>query len=163
MRFSERRSGDDRALNLDALTEAVRQRLEQGKKRALLIGEAPDDYHNFIYVNEKPYEAVVLGILPPGDLLHMPNDPVCRALLDGIPVYLWHRQLHHTGNDAQALRRELRAAERRLIALGVQVLGAGRQLITAEIARQLVKTGCGIPENCRLTPLAKEILEGKSL
>ena len=163
MRIPEGRSGDDRTLNLDALTEAVRQRLEQGKKRALLIGEAPKDYHNIIYVNEKPYEAVVLGILPPGELLHMPNDPVCRALLDGIPVYLWHRQLHHMGSGAQALRRELRAAERRLVSLGVQILGAGRQLITAELARQLVKTGCGIPENCRLTPLAKEILEGKSL
>ena len=144
-------------MNLDALTEAVWQRMEQEKKRALLIGEAPKDYHNYIYVNEKPYEAVVLGILPPGDLLHMPNDSVCRALLDGIPVYLWYRQLHHTGCGALALRRELRAAERRLTVLGVQVLGTGRQLITAETARQLLKTGCNVPENCRLTPLAKEI------
>ncbi len=150
-------------MNLDTLTDAVWQRMEQEKKRALLIGAAPEDYHNYIYVNEKPYEAVILGILPPGELLHMPNDPVCRALLDGLPVFLWHRQLHHTGSGAQALRRELRAAERRLTGLGVQVLGAGRQLITAELARQLVKAGGKVPENSRLTPLAKEILEGKSL
>ncbi len=136
--------------------------MEQGKKRALLIGEAPEDFRNYIYVNEKPYDAIMLGVLPPGELLHMPNDPVCRALLDGIPVFLWHRQLHHTGSGARTLRRELRAAERRLTELGVQVLGTGKQLITAEIARQLVKTGCRLPENCRMTPLAKEIMEGKS-
>ena len=150
-------------MNLDALTEAVMQRMGQGKKRALLIGEAPDSFHNFIYVNEKPYEAIVLGVLPPGELLHMPNEPVCRALLEGIPVYLWHRQLHHTGTGANALRRELRAAERYLTELGVQMLGSGKQLITAEIARQMVKTGLLVPDGCRITPLAKEILEGKSL
>ncbi len=163
MRIPERGSGDDRTVNLDALTEAVWQRMEQGKKRVLLMGEAPEDFHNFIYVNEKPYEAVVLGVLPPGDLLHMPNDPVCRALLDGIPVYLWHRQLHHTGSGVRALRRKLREAERHLLELGVQPLGSGKHLITAEEARQLVRSGGNIPEGCQLTPLAKDILEGKGL
>ena len=139
------------------------QRMEQGKRRVLLIGEAPEDCHNYFYVNEKPYEAIILGILSPGELLHMPNDPVCRALLDGIPVLLWHRQLHHTGSGAQALRRELRAAERRLMELGVQPLGTGKQLITADIARNLIKSGLNLPQNCRLTPLAKEIMEGTSL
>ena len=149
-------------MNLDQLTDAVWQRLQE-KPRALLIGEPPNGCDKFNYVNEKPYEAIILGTLSPGDLLHMPNDPVCRALLQGIPVFLWHRQLHHTGSSAQALRRELRAAERRLLDLGVQPLGRAKQLITADIARSLIKSGLSLPQNCRLTPLAKEIMEGKSL
>ena len=76
-------------MNLDRLTDAVLQKLNEGKKRALLIGRAPDIDHNYNYVNEKPYEAIVLGELSAAQLLHMPNDAVCEALLEEIPVYLW--------------------------------------------------------------------------
>ena len=69
-------------MNVDALTEAVWQRLEGQKPRALLIGAPPENYHNYFYVNQEPFEAIVLGILPPGKLLYMPDEIVCKALLD---------------------------------------------------------------------------------
>lgn len=149
-------------MNLDALTDAVWQRLEWDKPRALLIGKAPDNYHKYIYVNQMPYEAIVLGVLSPGRLLHMPDEIVCQALLDGLPVFLWHEQFHHAGNRAHPLRQALYEAERRLIRYGVQVIGGKSKLITAETARQLLRSGQRPSADSRMTPLAKDILEGKA-
>lgn len=145
-------------MNLDELAEAILQRLAETKPRALLLGEEPKNYHNYNYVKEKPYEAVVLGLLPPGELLHMPNDAVCSALLEGKPVYL-SPQKYPTGH-AKLLCRELAAAEQHLKQLGVQPLGAEQTLITAEAARRLRAAGAYAPPGSRLTPLAKDILEG---
>ena len=149
-------------MNLNALTDAVWQRLEQDKPRALLIGETPVNYHKYIYVNQMPYDAIVLGALSPGRLLHMPDETVCQALLDGLPVFLWHDQPHHTGNRCHPLRQALYEAERRLIRYGVQVIGQKSKLITAETARQLVHNGQQPAVDSRMTPLAKDILEGKA-
>ncbi len=147
-------------MNMDELTEAVWERLQGEKPRALLLGDPPFNYHNYIYVNQKPYEAVILGLLGPGELLHMPNDAVCRALLEGTPVYLWHKQCHHTGTGARLLRQELYGAEARLKRLGVQILGKEQRLITAEEARSLRQAGKQPPAGSRLTPLARDILGG---
>lgn len=149
-------------MNLDGLTDAVWKRLEWEKPRALLIGKAPINYHKYIYVNQEPYEVVVLGVLPPGRLLHMPDEIVCQALLDGIPVRLWHEQLHHTGNRSHPLRQALYEAERRLIRYGVQIIGGKTKLITADAARQLLQSGQRPSPDSRMTPLAKDILEGKA-
>jgi len=149
-------------VNVDALTEAVWQRLEGQKPRALLIGAPPENYHNYFYVNQEPFEAIVLGILPPGKLLHMPDETVCKALLDGLPVFLWHDQPHHTGNTARSLRHALYMAEQRLIRYGVQVIGRDRQLITAEMARKMRQNNQLPTKGSRLTPLARDILEGKA-
>ena len=102
-----------------------------------------------------------MGILQPGVLLHMPDDTVCTALLEGMPVYLWHWQLHHGKTAAPMLRRKLMEAERRLVELGVQVIGAERQLITAADARRMLQHNELPPRQARLTPLAKDILEGR--
>ena len=147
-------------MNLEELTQAVIERMDRQKPRAYLIGERPD-YHNYIYVNEKPYEAVVLGVLSPGELLHMPNDVVCDALLEGIPVWLWPHQKHHGISHARLLCRELTAAEQHLKQLGVQILGQEKPLITAQTARLLRQTGQLPQAGSRLTPLAKDILEGR--
>lgn len=148
-------------MNLEELTQAVLERMAAQKPRAYLIGKLPNDYHNFNYVNEEPYEAVVLGVLAPGELLHMPNDVVCRALLEGKPVWLWPHQMHHSAAHARLLCRELTAAEQHLKQLGVRILGQERPLVTAQTARLLRQTG-GLPQpGSRLTPLAKDILEGR--
>ena len=149
-------------MTLEELTDAVWQRLYGNLPRALLLGLPPENYHKFNYVNKKPYEAIVLGVLPAGELLHMPNQAVCEALLEGMPVYLWHRQHHHTGSGARLLRRELYAAEQHLRQLGVQIVGREDRLITAESAKVLLQTGEQPPVGARLTPLARDILEGKA-
>ena len=138
-------------------------RMAGERPRALLIGEAPKDYHKYNYVNEEPYEAVILGVLPPGELLRMPNDAVCRALLEGKPVWLWPHQLHHKSVHARLLCRELTEAERHLRQLGVQIIGQERPLITAQRARELRQMGERPQTGSRLTPLAKDILEGREL
>lgn len=147
-------------MNLDQLTEEVWKRLQE-KPRALLIGSPPNDCHNFNYVNEKPYEAVVLGVLAPGELLHMPTDAVCRALLEGMPVYLSTEQLHHKAKTARQLCRELYAAEQHLKLLGVQILGQGQPLVTAAQAKAMRGRGEKPRPGSRMTPLARDILEGK--
>lgn len=157
-------------MTVDELTDVIWRRLQaqqpesvdalDTRPRALLLGEPPWNYHKYNYVNQKPYEAIVLGLLPPGMLLHMPDDTVCQALLDGLPVLLWQEQSHHRQAAAPALRRALRAAERRLVEYGVQLIGKEDRLLTAERARQLRRTGQLPPPGCRLTPLAKDILEG---
>ena len=149
-------------MDIDRLTEAVWQRLQPLKPTVLLVGEAPKDYHNFYYVNKKPYDAVLLGILSPLELLQMPNEAVCEALLADMPVYLWHHQRHHGLNRCKPIVRELYAAEERLKRLGVQMTGSEKRLITAETARQLRAAGEPPPAGSRLTPLAKDILEGKA-
>ena len=147
-------------MNLDQLAALLLQRLEAQKPRALLIGEAPEPESRYQYVREAPYEAVVLGQLPPGALLRMPDDPVCRALLAGVPVYLWPQR--YPRDHARLLCRELAAAEQRLLRLGVRRVPAETRLITADQARQMSRAGAQPGPGSRLTPLAKDILEGKA-
>lgn len=149
--------------DLDALTEQVWCRLMEQRPRALLIGVPPEIDHNYNYVKEEPYEAVILGDLPPGELLKMPTDPVCRALLSDMPVYLWSGQSYKKAKTARLLCTELAAAEKHLRQLGVKPLEAAgeNRLITAQTARQLLAAGARPPKGSRLTPLARDILEGK--
>ena len=149
-------------MNLDQLTEAVLEKLADRKPRALLIGEQPEIYSNYNYVNEKPYEAIVLGALPPGELLHMPNDVVCCALLEQMPVYLWQHQPWKKCAAARMLCRELAAAEQHLYRLGVVPLDDGARVLTATAVREMLQQGKRPVANCRMTPLARDILEGKA-
>ncbi len=148
-------------MNLDRLTDAVLQKLNEGKKRALLIGKAPCIDHNYNYVNEKPYEAVVLGGLSAAQLLHMPDDAVCEALLEEIPVYLWRPQAWQDCKGARGLCRELMNAEQRLFRMGVLPMERTQKLLTAQDARRMLRQGERPADGCRMTPLARDILEGK--
>lgn len=149
-------------MTLDQLTEEVFRRLEQ-LPRAYLIGQPPEEPPSFIYVHEPPYEAVVLGILSPEELLHMPSDPVCEALLHGMPVYLWEGQPHRQAKYAKLLCRDLDDAEQRLIRLGVRIFGHSGNLIREEEAIRLKQLNRMPPAGSKLTPLAKAILEGTEI
>lgn len=150
-------------MNLDELTDAVWKRLQQEKPRALLIGREPDWSSPYQWVREAPYDAVVLGLLSPGELLQMPTDPVCQALLEEKPVYLWPRQPYRAFHTAKMLCRQLSAQELRLKQLGVEPLTEQGRLLTASEVRRMQREGIPIPETSRMTPLAREIAEGKSL
>ena len=56
--------------------------------RALLVGKEPMGL-GFAYVAEPPYEAVVIGSLTLGQLLHFSDERVLSALSEGKPVYLY--------------------------------------------------------------------------
>lgn len=145
-----------------AVTDAVWDRLFL--PRALCVGTPPKNAE-FLSVDEPPYDMVVLASLSPAQLLAMPSDVVCRALLQGLPVYLVEQGLEHRaygGKHCSALYRELLARERYLRQLGVQIWGTEKtgKLYTAEDVRILGRDG--IPANAKLTPLARDILEGKA-
>ena len=125
--------------------------------RALLIGDAPGlDYE---YVQEPPYEAVVIGSLTLGQLLRFREERVLMALAEGKVVYLYTPGLPQVRN--RALAAHLAAAQRELKSWGVIFTDGGRRrLVTAEEARQLRRLG-RLPEpGAVLTPLAREILGG---
>ena len=121
-------------MNLDQLTDEVRRRLEQRMTRTRLLGELPRKELTRLYVRQPPYEEIVIGILPPGELLQMPTEEVCQALLCGMPVWLWP-QPYGKGNRAILLRKALQEAEQRLIRFGAQPF-------PAEYGRKERERGC---------------------
>ena len=127
--------------------------------RALLIGREPAGLE-FEYVAEPPYDAVVMGSLTLGQLLGFREEGVLEALGEGKPVYLYTPGLPQVKN--RALAASLASAQRELKSWGVVFTDGGRRrLITAEEARNLRRMGRLPGPGAVLTPLAKEILEGK--
>lgn len=128
--------------------------------RALLIGTAPPVPLNYSYVSEKPYEAVVIGSLSLGQLLHFNLEPVLEALSGGMAVYLYTPGLPEIPKN-RALAASAATAQRELKNWGVLFTdGTRRHLVTAEEARALRRQGQRAAPGAVLTPLAKEILEG---
>lgn len=128
--------------------------------RALLIGMEPDQVLGFQYVQEKPYEAVVLGSLTLSQLLRFREERVLEALAQGKAVYLYVPGLPEAPKN-RALAGSLAAAQRELKNWGVLFTDGGRKrLITAEEARLLRAQGRSPGPSAVLTPLAKEIMEG---
>ena len=125
--------------------------------RAYLIGDAPPSMP-YTFVNAEPYEAVVIGSLTLGQLLHFSNERVLQALAQGKPVYLFSPGLPSAPQN-RALAASLATAQRELKNWGVRFTdGNRRHLITAEEAKILRQNGgCPAP-GAVLTPLAKEIL-----
>ena len=127
--------------------------------RALLIGEAPGALP-YEYVDGPPYDAVVIGSLTIGQLLRFREERVLLALAEGRTVYLYTPGLPQVRN--RALAAALASAQRELKSWGVIFTDGGRRrLVTAEEARQLRRAGRLPGPGAVLTPLAKEILEGK--
>ncbi len=147
--------------------ELIAQVLQEVRRRqncALLLGRRPSVDLGWEYVTEGHYEAVVIGSLSPWELLHFPNEICMEALLGGKPVFLCeegldYRRFAKTVN--RALYSRLLASERQLKQLGVQIVGQKQaKLLTAEEVRRRLKNGQ--PIEGRLTPLAKDVLEGRA-
>ena len=128
--------------------------------RALLIGKEPGAELGYQYVQEAPYDVVVIGSLTLGQLLRFREERVLLALAEGKSVYLYTPGLPEAPKN-RALAGSLTAAQRELKNWGVLFTDGGRKrLITAEEARILRSTGRAPSPGAVLTPLAKEIMEG---
>ena len=128
--------------------------------RALLIGREPDSPLGFSYVQEEPYEAVVIGSLTISQLLRFREERVLGALAQGKSVYLYVPGLPEVPKN-RARAGSLAAAQRELKNWGVLFTDGGRKrLVTAEEARILRSQGRNPGPGAVLTPLAKEIMEG---
>ena len=128
--------------------------------RALLIGREPGTELGYAYVREPPYDAVVIGSLTLGELLHFREERVLSALAEGKSVYLYTPGLPESPKN-RALSGSLTAAQRELKNWGIIFTDGGRKrLVTAEEARALRRQGKLPGPGAVLTPLAKEIMEG---
>lgn len=128
--------------------------------RALLVGQAPGAELGYEYVQEAPYEAVVIGSLRLSELLRFGDQRVLEALAEGKPVYLYTPGLPEAHKN-RALAGSLTAAQREMKNWGVLFTDGGRKkLVTAEEARLLRSAGRSPCPGAVLTPLAREILEG---
>ena len=128
--------------------------------RALLIGKEPAASMDYSYVQEAPYDVVVIGSRSLGQLLRFQEERVLQALADGKSVFLYTPGLPESPKN-RALAGSLTAAQRELKSWGVVFTDGGRKrLITAEEARDLRSRGATPGPGAVLTPLAKEILEG---
>ena len=128
--------------------------------RALLLGKEPGLELGFQYVQEAPYDTVVIGSLSLSQLLRFREETVLQALAEGKPVYLYTPGLPEAPKN-RALSGSLTAAQRELKNWGILFTdGCRKKLITAEEARILRATGRQPAPGAVLTPLAKEIMEG---
>lgn len=128
--------------------------------RALLVGCEPGIELGYEYVQEEPFEAVMIGSLTLGELLRFREERVLAALAEGKQVYLYTPGLPEAPRN-RALGGSLTAAQRELKNWGVLFTDGGRKtLITAEEARQMRTSGRRPGPGAVLTPLAKEILDG---
>lgn len=146
---------------IEAVLAEVRRR--QSRPAALLIGREPPQELGYRYVTQGTYAAVVIGSLSAAELLRFPDGACLEALLLGKPVYLCEEGLdyrRYAQSANRALWSRLLAAERQMKQLGVRPLRAPGGLLTAEEVRRRLRDG--LPVEGRLTPLARDILEGKA-
>ncbi len=130
-------------------------------KRALLIGKEPPADLGCVYPGEPPYDAVVIGSLSLGEIVSFRQEAVLQALSEGREVLLYTPGLPKP-EKSRGLSAECAGATRRLKSWGVVFTdGAQKRLITAQEARNLVAQGRDPGPGAVLTPLAREILEGK--
>ena len=128
--------------------------------KALLIGKEPPAELGYEYVQEMPYDAVVIGSLEIGQLLRFREERVLTALAQGKSVFLYTPGLPEAEKN-RALAGSLASSQRELKSWGVIFTdGALKRLVTAEEARELRRKGRAPGPGAVLTPLAKEILEG---
>lgn len=129
--------------------------------RALLIGDPPGVELGYAYVQDGTFDAVVIGSLSMGELLRFREERVLAALAEGKTVLLYTPGLPEAPKN-RALGASLTAAQRELKNWGILFTDGGRKrLVTAEEARALRRQGRQPGPGAVLTPLAKEIMEGK--
>ena len=128
--------------------------------RALLSGKEPEAELGYEYVENAPWDAVVIGSLSLNQLLQFREERTLQALAQGKTVLLYTPGLPEADRN-RALAARLASAQRELKSWGVIFTDGGRKkLITAEEARQLRSSGRSPGPGAVLTPLAREILEG---
>lgn len=129
--------------------------------RALLLGLEPGRPLGYTYTQQPPYDAVVIGSLTLGQLLRFQEETVLLALSEGKPVVLYTPGLPESPKN-RALSAALASAKRELKNWGVIFTDGGqKRLITAQEARNMRLMGEKPGPGAVLTPLAREILEGK--
>lgn len=129
---------------------------------ALLIGNEPGYPLGYTYVREGSYDAVVIGSLTLGQLLHFSQEAALSALAEGKPVVLYAPGLPESPRN-RGLAAALASKRRELKSWGVVFTdGAQKKLITAQEARAMRLSGKQPGPGAVLTPLAKEILCGGS-
>ncbi len=130
-------------------------------KKALLVGKEPPCDLGVCYTQGEDHDGIVIGSLTLGQLLHFENEGVLQALAEGREVILYTPGLPASPKN-RALGASLAAAQRQLKSWGVLFTdGARKHLVTAEEARALYRQGRQPAPGAVLTPLAKEIMEGK--
>ena len=128
--------------------------------KALLIGREPAYPLGYSYVREEPFEAVVIGSLTLGQLLHFQEETVLAALAEGKSVVLYTPGLPEAPRN-RGLSAALASRRRELKSWGIVFTdGAQKRLVTAQEARQMRLSGKQPGAGAVLTPLAREILEG---
>ena len=128
--------------------------------RALLIGQEPPVSLGVSYVQDGPFDAVVIGSLNLSQLLRFREDAVLEALAEGKSVYLYTPGLPESPKN-RGLAAALASSQRELKNWGVIFTDGGRKrLITAQEARLLRQQGKLPGAGAVMTPLAKEILGG---
>ena len=126
--------------------------------RAMLIGTEPPCALGYTYVPDN-YEAIVIGSLTLGQLLHFDHEAALTFLSQGKPVILYTPGLPEAPHN-RSLSAALASAKRELKNWGVTFTdGSRKSLITAEEARLLRAQGLTPPPGTRMTPLAREILD----
>ena len=127
---------------------------------ALLVGNEPQWPLGYRYVQEAPYDAVVIGSLSIGELLCFSNEQVLSALAEGMPVVLYTPGLPEMAAN-RALNAALAGKKRELKSWGIAFTdGNVKKLITAQQAIAMAKAGIKPMPGAVLTPLARDILEG---
>ena len=126
---------------------------------ALLIGNPPPLQLGYHFVTDPPFEAVIIGSLTLGQLLHFDREEALEALAAGKPVILYEPGLPQCRGN-RSLAAALSSRKRELKTWGVVFTDGGqRKVITAAQARQMLETGERPQSGAVLTPLAKEILQ----
>lgn len=130
-------------------------------KRGLLVGQMPPVDLGYCYPAEPPYDGVVIGSLTMGELLCFSKDEVFTALAEGKEVLLYAPGLPESSRN-RALAASCATVKRQLKSWGVVFTdGCRRTLVTAQEARAMAASGSKPQPGAVLTPLAREILEGK--
>ena len=99
--------------------------------QALLIGREPDRGLPYTYVQEPPYEAVVVGSLPLSQALRLTDDRILQALAEGKSVILYTPGLP-TAPGNRGLSAALAASRREMKVWGIVFTdGTQRKLATS--------------------------------